>query len=46
HLVPQVFNALRYDVDLAPYPRIRRIDAACRALPAFIAAAPERQPGF
>lgn len=46
HLVPQVYNALRYDVDLAPYPRIRRIDAACRALPAFIAAAPERQPGF
>lgn len=46
YLVPQVFNALRFDIDLAPYPTIRRIDAACRALPAFAAAAPERQPGF
>lgn len=46
HLVPQVFNALRYDVDLGPYPTIRRIDAACRALPAFAAAAPAQQPGF
>lgn len=46
YLVPQVFNAQRFEVDLAPYPAIRRIDAACRALPAFAAAAPERQPGF
>lgn len=46
HLVPQVYNALRFQVDLGPYPLIRRIDAACRALPAFAAAAPERQPGF
>ncbi len=46
HLVPQVFNALRFQVDMAPYPLIRRIDAACRALPAFADAAPERQPGF
>ena len=34
-LVPQVFNARRYSVDLAPYPRIVAIDAACRELPAF-----------
>ncbi len=46
HLVPQVFNAVRFQVDMAPYPLIRRIDAACRALPAFADAAPERQPGF
>lgn len=46
HLVPQVFNAQRFAVDLAPYPTIRRIDAAARALPAFAAAAPARQPGF
>ena len=46
HLVPQVFNALRFQVDMAPYPLICRIDAACRALPAFADAAPERQPGF
>ncbi len=42
-LVPQVFNARRFSVDLAPYPRIVAIDAACRVIPAFAAAAPERQ---
>ena len=41
-LVPQVFNARRFSVDLAPYPRITAIDAACREIPAFAAAAPER----
>jgi hypothetical protein len=30
-------------VDLTPYPRIVGIDAACGDLPAFQAAAPERQ---
>lgn len=43
-LVPQVANARRYKMDLAPYPTITRIDAACQALPAFAAAVPERQP--
>jgi maleylpyruvate isomerase len=43
-LVPQVFNARRFSVDLNPYPRILAIDAACRELPAFQGAAPERQP--
>ena len=43
-LVPQVANAHRLDVDLAPYPRIRAIDAACLALPAFADAQPSRQP--
>ena len=43
-LVPQVANANRFKVDLAPYPRIRAIDAACHALPAFAAAHPARQP--
>lgn len=43
-LVPQVFNARRFGLDLSPYPTIERIDAACRALPEFEAAAPERQP--
>jgi maleylpyruvate isomerase len=42
-LVPQVFNARRFSVDLAAYSRIRAIDAACREIPAFAAAAPERQ---
>jgi maleylpyruvate isomerase len=43
-LVPQLANARRFDVDLAPYPTLTRIEAACQALPAFAAAAPERQP--
>jgi maleylpyruvate isomerase len=34
-LVPQVYNARRFSVDLGPYPRIVGIDAACRDLPAF-----------
>jgi maleylpyruvate isomerase len=43
-LVPQVTNARRFNVDLASFPTIRRIDEACMALPAFTAAAPENQP--
>lgn len=43
-LVPQVYNAGRFDVSLEPYPTIRRINEACLALPAFADAAPEAQP--
>lgn len=43
-LVPQVFNAQRFGVDLAPYPRIARIAANCAELPAFQAAHPSQQP--
>ena len=43
-LVPQVFNAERFDVDMTPYPEIRRITEACRELEAFRRAAPENQP--
>lgn len=43
-LVPQVYNAARFDVDMTPYPRIAAIDAACAELPAFQAAHPARQP--
>ena len=42
-LVPQVFNARRFAVNLSAYPRIVEIDAACREMSAFAAAAPERQ---
>jgi maleylpyruvate isomerase len=41
-LVPQVFNARRYSVDLTPYPRVAAVDAACREIPAFASAAPEK----
>ncbi|MBB1087946.1 maleylacetoacetate isomerase [Lysobacter sp. SG-8] len=43
-LVPQVYNARRFKVDMAPYPTIERIEQACLALPAFDAARPENQP--
>jgi maleylacetoacetate isomerase len=43
-LVPQLANARRFNVDVTPYPTLTRIEAACRELPAFAAAAPERQP--
>jgi maleylacetoacetate isomerase len=39
-LVPQVYNARRWDVSLAPYPNIMRIDAACNELEAFPRAPP------
>lgn len=43
-LVPQVYNARRFKVDLGDYPAIVRIDAACAAHPAFVAAHPDAQP--
>jgi maleylacetoacetate isomerase len=43
-LVPQVYNARRFSVDMAPYPTIRRIYDSCLKLPAFDAARPEKQP--
>jgi maleylpyruvate isomerase len=42
-LVPQLYNACRVGLDLAPYPRIAAAGAAARELPAFAAAAPEAQ---
>jgi maleylacetoacetate isomerase len=45
-LVPQVVNAERYRLDLAPYPTITRIFETCMTLDAFAAAHPERQPDF
>jgi maleylpyruvate isomerase len=43
-LVPQVFNARRFGVDLTPYKRIVALDAAAAKLDAFAAAEPGRQP--
>jgi maleylacetoacetate isomerase len=43
-LVPQLANARRFKVDLAAYPTLTRIEAACGELAAFAAAAPARQP--
>ncbi len=43
-IVPQVFNARRFGVDLTPYKRIVALDAAAAKLDAFAAAEPGRQP--
>ncbi len=44
YLVPQVYAALRFGVDLGPFPRIRAVDEHARALPAVAAAHPDLQP--
>jgi maleylpyruvate isomerase len=43
-LVPQVFNARRYDCDLAPYPTVTRVFDACMQLEPFDRAQPSKQP--
>lgn len=45
-LVPQMANARRFGCDLAPYPLLNALDAACRDLPSFVAARPEMQVDF
>ena len=42
-LVPQLFNAHRWQMDLTPFARLTEIEARCLALPAFDAARPENQ---
>jgi maleylacetoacetate isomerase len=41
-LVPQLYNARRFSVPMAPYPTLRRADESASALPAFAAAHPDR----
>jgi len=43
-LVPQVFNAYRFNVDMTAYPKIAAIYERCNKLAAFIDAAPQNQP--
>ena len=43
-LVPQLYAARRFGVDVSAWPRLVAIDAACNELPAFAAAHPDRQP--
>jgi maleylacetoacetate isomerase/maleylpyruvate isomerase len=43
-LVPQIFNAKRFQCDLAPYPATLRAFEACMELEAFDRAQPSRQP--
>lgn len=44
YLVPQVFNARRFNVPLEAYPKVVAVDAACAELKAFQDAAPANQP--
>lgn len=43
-LVPQLANARRFGVEVSAYPRLLKAEAAAKALPAFVNAAPEKQP--
>jgi maleylpyruvate isomerase len=43
-LVPQLYGARRFGVDLKPFELLTRIEAACASLPAFQAAHPDQQP--
>jgi maleylpyruvate isomerase len=43
YLIPQLYNARRWRVDIAPFPTLVRIDATCAALPAVRAAHPDAQ---
>jgi maleylpyruvate isomerase len=44
YVVPQLYAARRFGVDLAPFPVLGRIEEACAVLPAFQQAHPDRQP--
>lgn len=43
-LIPQIFNAQRFGLDMTPYPTLQRIHEACNELPAFADAHPLVQP--
>ncbi|MEO9601403.1 maleylacetoacetate isomerase [Parasphingorhabdus sp.] len=44
-LVPQMYNARRFETDLVDFPKLVRIDAACNELEAFQKATPEAVKG-
>lgn len=44
YLIPQLYSARRFHVDLAAFPRLLEIEARAEVHPAFIAALPENQP--
>ncbi|ENU30168.1 maleylacetoacetate isomerase [Acinetobacter sp. NIPH 1852] len=45
-LIPQVYNAKRFKIDLTAFPKIESIYQHCLTLPAFLHAAPEQQPDW
>lgn len=40
-LIPQIYNARRYEMDLSPYPALLEVDARCAEVDAFKKAAPK-----
>ena len=44
-LIPQVYNAKRYEFNLGAYPTIRTINDRCQEIEAFAKASPQHQPG-
>jgi len=43
-LVPQLYNARRFDVDMTAFPVLTAVEAELASLPAFVAAHPDQQP--
>jgi maleylpyruvate isomerase len=43
-LIPQVYNARRFEVELTSYPRIVALEAQAALHPAFVASHPDQQP--
>jgi len=44
YLIPQIYSARRFNVDLSAYPNLLAIETRAQAHPAFAAAHPDRQP--
>lgn len=42
-VIPQLYNARRFGLDVSRYPRLAACETACRALPAFADSHPDRQ---
>ena len=45
-LIPQVYNANRFEFDMSNYPLISEVNEHCLQLPAFAKSTPEQQPDF
>jgi maleylacetoacetate isomerase len=43
YLVPQIYNARRFETPMVDFPTLAALDQACSTIPAFIDAAPENQ---
>ena len=46
YLIPQLYNARRFHVELGPYPTLLRVEGECTALGEFQSAHPNAQPDY